>query len=231
MSTIVITGVSGGLGGFLAEQLASQHTVIGTYHNRTIDDPQRVGGNVHLLDVTDAAQVQAFVDEVRAKLDRVVLVNMAGISLDAMGHKMPEELWDRVVDTNLKGVFLMSRALLPVMREQKWGRIINISSVVGQVGIPGTAAYAASKAGVIGLTRTLASENVTNNITVNALALGYFSVGIMKDLKPEIQDLIIQKIPMHRLGDPTNVAAAVRFLIDADYVTGTTININGGLLS
>jgi 3-oxoacyl-[acyl-carrier protein] reductase len=159
-----------------------------------------------------------------------VLVNLAGISLDGMGHKMDESTWDRVVDTNLKGTFLMSRAILPFMRGQEWGRIINISSVVGQKGVPGTVAYASSKGGLYSLSRTLAAENATKNITVNALALGYFEVGMIGVLKPEVQEQVRQTIPMKRLGHPRNVELAIRFLIDADYITGTTININGGLL-
>lgn len=124
----------------------------------------------------------------------------------------------------------MCRAMLPFMRQQEWGRIINISSIVGQVGVPGTVAYSASKSGLFGLTRTLAVENASRNITVNTLALGYFSVGMINVIRPEIQEQIKAKIPMKRFGDPHNVELAIRFLIECDYITGATININGGLL-
>jgi NAD(P)-dependent dehydrogenase (short-subunit alcohol dehydrogenase family) len=159
-----------------------------------------------------------------------VLVNLAGVSVDNIGHKVREADWDLVVDTNLKGTFLMSQALLTIMRNEGWGRIINVSSIVGQTAVPGTVAYSASKAGIFGLTRTLAVELAAKNVTVNALALGYFEVGMINAIKPEIQDQIKAKIPMRRFGDPRNVEQAVRFLIEADYITGAIININGGLL-
>jgi NAD(P)-dependent dehydrogenase (short-subunit alcohol dehydrogenase family) len=106
---------------------------------------------------------------------------------------------------------------------------VNISSIVAQVGVPGTGAYSASKSGILGLTRTLAAENASKGITVNALALGYFSIGMIRVLSPEMQELVLQKIPMHRLGDPRCLTAAIRFLIECDYMTGTVLNINGGL--
>jgi 3-oxoacyl-[acyl-carrier protein] reductase len=148
--TAVITGASGGLGGYLAQRLAVDCDVIGTYNTRK----PTASGTHYPLDVQRQNDVADFVARVRPKLSRVVLVNLAGISVDGMGHKMDETTWDRVIDTNLKGAFLMSRMLLPVMREQGWGRIVNISSVVGQCGIAGTAAYAASKGGLLSLTRT-----------------------------------------------------------------------------
>jgi NAD(P)-dependent dehydrogenase (short-subunit alcohol dehydrogenase family) len=225
---IIVTGVSGGIGGYVFDDLARDFNIVGTYHTRT---PQLgESRELYRVDVTSASAIGEFVESISSKLDRVVLVNMAGVSLDAMGHKMTEETWDRVVDTNLKGVFLMCRALLPVMRKQRWGRIINISSVVGQMGVPGTAAYSASKAGLGGLTRSLAAENVTNGVTVNSLALGYFGVGLIDTIPPDIQEQIREKIPMKRFGDARNVALAIRFLVEADYVTGATININGGLV-
>jgi len=174
--------------------------------------------------------VDRFATAVGSRLEHVVLVNLAGISIDGMGHKMDESTWDQVVDTNLKGSFLMSRAILPFMRKQAWGRIISVSSIVGQKGIPGTVAYSASKGGLFSLTRTLAAENATRGITVNALALGYFEVGMINVLKPEAQEQIRASIPMKRFGHPRNVELAIRFLVDADYVTGTVLNINGGLL-
>jgi NAD(P)-dependent dehydrogenase (short-subunit alcohol dehydrogenase family) len=124
----------------------------------------------------------------------------------------------------------MCSALLPYMRQQQWGRIINISSIVGQMGVPGTGAYSASKAGVLGLTRTLAVENATKNITVNALLLGYFSVGMIETIEQETQEQVRSKIPMKRFGHPRNVELAIRFLIAADYVTGSVVKIDGGLL-
>jgi acetoacetyl-CoA reductase/3-oxoacyl-[acyl-carrier protein] reductase len=227
---ILITGASGGLGDFLVGQLAKDHTVVGTFNTHKPAVPRRENVEYHQVDVSDSTSVGRFAETIEDKLDHVVLVNLAGISLDGMGHKMDEATWDRVLDTNLKGTFLMSRAILPFMRKQEWGRIINVSSIVGQKGVPGTAAYSASKGGLYSLTRTLAAENATKNITVNALALGYFEVGMINVLKPEVQEQIRATIPMRRLGHPRNVNLAIRFLMEADYVTGAILSINGGLI-
>jgi len=224
---IVIIGASGGLGKYLVEVLSKDSDVIGTYYSHKPEPQLRT--EFLQLDITSAASIEQFVNTVGNKLNHLVLINLAGISIDGFGHKMEENTWDRVVDTNLKGNFLISRALLPFMRQQGWGRIINVSSVVGEIGIPGTGAYSASKSGIFGLTRTLASENATKNITVNALALGYFKVGMISVIKPEIQEQIKSTIPMKRFGDPRNLELAVRFLIESDYTTGTVIDINGGL--
>ena len=124
----------------------------------------------------------------------------------------------------------MSRALLPIMRQQEWGRIIYVSSIVGQMGIAGTCAYSASKAGLFGLTRTLAAENAAKNITVNTLSLGYFDVGMINVIKPDMREQIKEKIPMRRFGNHNALEAGIKFLIDCDYITGTTININGGIM-
>jgi NAD(P)-dependent dehydrogenase (short-subunit alcohol dehydrogenase family) len=226
---IVVAGASGGLGRYLVDRLSGDFEMIGTYHNRKPELDRPIAG-LFRVDVTDPASIDAFVAEAGPLLQRVVLVNLVGITLDGMGHKLAEATWDRVLDVNLKGTFLMCRALLPVMREQTWGRIINVSSVVGQMGVPGTVAYSSAKAGMFGMTRTLAAENASRNITVNTLALGYFSVGMINEIRPEGQAAIKATIPMKRFGDPRNFELAVRFLIESDYTTGSVININGGLV-
>jgi NAD(P)-dependent dehydrogenase (short-subunit alcohol dehydrogenase family) len=226
---IIMTGACGGLGSYLVECLGRDFEIIGTFHTRKPTATNRAVG-FHQVDVSDAGSVERFVGAVAEKLQRIVLINLAGISLDGMGHKLSEAKWDLVLNTNLKGTFLMCRAILPFMREQGWGRIINVSSVVGQMGVPGSVAYSASKSGILGLTRTLAAEVVMKNVTVNALALGYFDVGMINVLTPELQDQIKARIPMKRFGDPRNVEQAIRFLIECDYVTGSVINMNGGLL-
>lgn len=226
---LVLSGASGGLGTYLVQKFSNDCRIIGTYNTRK---PEVSGPNIsyYQVDVTNADNITQFVQSVQSELKEIVLVNLAGISIDGMGHKMPEDVWDKVVDTNLKGTFLMCRAFLPMMREQGWGRIINFSSIVGQKGIPGTIAYSASKGGLFGLTRTLAVENATKGITVNALALGYFEVGMINVLKPEMQEQVKATIPMKRFGHPRNIELAIRFLIEADYITGAVLNINGGLL-
>jgi NAD(P)-dependent dehydrogenase (short-subunit alcohol dehydrogenase family) len=225
---VVITGVSGGLGSYLADALSEDHFVIGTYYSR---NPMYMNAPMDFVqvDVCSSTSVAAFAKTIEGYND-LALINLAGVSEDAMAHKMPDGLWDSVMDVNLRGTFLMCKALLPYMRENGWGRIINVSSVVGQMGVPGTAAYSASKAGVLGLTRTLAIENATKGITVNALALGYFNAGMLRALPLEVREHIREAIPMKRFGSPLNIELAVHFLLKADYITGATININGGLL-
>lgn len=226
---IIITGASGGLGSYLVEHLGGQYDVVGTYNSRKPAGLDQAA-ELHQVDVSDADSVELFVNSLADRLTNITLINMAGISLDGFGHKLPEATWDQVMDTNIKGAFLMSRAVLPLMREQQWGRIINVSSVVGQMGVPGTAAYSASKSALFGLTRTLAIENATKNVTVNCLALGYFEAGMINEVRPEVQEQVKAKIPMQHFGHPRNVGLAVRFLMDSDYTTGSVININGGLL-
>lgn len=225
---IIISGASGGLGQYLANHLGKDFGVIGTFQSHARPDT----GNVkyHRVDVTDSAAVDRFVSTIAPDLARITFIACAGISVDTIGHKMSDSTWNRVIATNLSGAFFMCRALLPFMRQEQWGRIVLISSVVAQMGVPGTAAYSASKAGLLGLTRTLARENATKNITVNALALGYFDIGMIESIPPEVRETARKSVPMNRFGNPENVSLAVRFLMSADYVTGSVININGGLL-
>jgi acetoacetyl-CoA reductase/3-oxoacyl-[acyl-carrier protein] reductase len=138
-------------------------------------------------------------------------------------------LWGKIIEINLVGTFNVIRALLPEMRKNNYGRIINFSSVVAQIGIPGTSAYAASKSGLWGMTKALAAENALKGITVNSLNLGYFEIGMGEALSAELQRKIKEKIPTNEFGDKKNILNAVNFLIDSDYVNGTCLNINGGL--
>ena len=138
-------------------------------------------------------------------------------------------MWGKIIEINLVGTFNVIRALLPEMRKNNYGRIINFSSVVAQIGIPGTSAYAASKSGLWGMTKALAAENALKGITVNSLNLGYFEIGMGEALSAELQRKIKEKIPTNEFGDKKNILNAVNFLIDSDYVNGTCLNINGGL--
>lgn len=226
---IIITGASGGLGNYLVKKLKNDHELIGTYWSHKPDKFESTV-DFYQLDVSNAQEIDSFMKKISPKLHNIVFIHLAGISINAVSHKMKEEYWDRVMDVNLKGAFLMTRSLIPIMRMQEWGRVIYISSVVGQTGIPGTCAYSASKAGLFGLTRTVAAENVLKNITVNTISLGYFNVGIIDTLNPDMQEQIKEKIPMRRFGRPENFEMAIRFLIDCDYITGSILNINGGFL-
>jgi len=221
---VVIVGASGGIGQYLVGALQDMYPVC-TFN---AGNPIAYGTEEwYQIDICDLGLVTFLSRIVSGK--KIVLVNAAGCNINAMGHKMTVRQWQRVIDVNLSGTYSVIRAFLPRMREAGWGRIINLSSVVGRKGVAGTAAYAASKAGLEGMTRALAIENATRGITVNSLALGYFSVGMISEVPQEIGERIVENIPMKRLGHPSNIDAAIRFLIKADYVTGTTINIDGGL--
>jgi NAD(P)-dependent dehydrogenase (short-subunit alcohol dehydrogenase family) len=183
-------------------------------------------------DLTNEDEVNRMIEAVINRFGRIdVLINNAGISKSAMSWKTSLDAWNETMAINLTAPFLVAKACIPSMRENGSGSIINISSVVGQTGQIGTAAYAASKAGLIGLTKTLAKELASNNITVNALALGYFSTGMIADVPQEQQDQIIESIPLKKLGDPATVCKTIEWLIssEAAYVTGQVIQLNGGL--
>jgi len=163
------------------------------------------------------------------KITRVILINCAGTNYSSFAHKSDIKKWVKVINVNLVGTFNVIHAFLPYMREENYGRIINFSSVVAQIGVPGTSAYAASKAGLCGLTKSIAVENAKKGITINNLNLGYFNIGMINDVPKDFQKAIKEKIPSGNFGDPENIFKAVKFLIEADYVNGTSIDINGGL--
>lgn len=226
--TYVITGASGGLGMRLIEGLSPSGDIIATYHTQPRTSPDaRVCWSP--LDVSDTASVEQFVERHRSLLNRIVLLNLAGLSLDGIAHKLTDDKFDRVIATNVRGAFLMSRALLPFMREQGWGRIINVSSIVAEIGVPGTIAYATSKAALHAMARTIAAENATKGVTANTIALGYFNEGMMLAFTEEQQERIVRTIPARRLGTPEEFCAAIEFVVTCGYLTGTTIDINGGL--
>ena len=160
-----------------------------------------------------------------------ILVNNAGITKDGLALRMKKDDWDSVLATNLTGAFLASQQVLHSMLKERWGRIINISSVVGEMGNPGQANYVASKAGLIGLTKALAQEMGSRNITVNAIAPGFIETDMTQKLSDELKDNMIGHIALKRIGKPEEVAAAVRFLAseEAGYITGHVLNVNGGL--
>jgi 3-oxoacyl-[acyl-carrier protein] reductase len=160
------------------------------------------------------------------------LVNNAGITRDNLVLRMKEEDWDRVIDTNLKGTFLFSKAVIRPMMKQRSGRIINIGSVVGVSGNPGQANYVAAKAGVIGMTKSMARELASRGITVNAVAPGFIETDMTAVLGDEVRNQILSQIPLARFGSPEDVASAVRFLAseDAAYITGQTLHVDGGMV-
>lgn len=183
-------------------------------------------------DVSDAASVEALFEKAKAELGRVdILVNNAGITRDGLLLRMDEDAWDSVLDANLKGTFLCTRAAAKVMVRQKSGRIINITSIMGQIGNPGQANYSASKAGIIGFTRTVARELGARGITVNAVAPGFIETQMTETIKEEMRSGILSKVPLGRMGTPEDVGAAVAFLASeaASYITGQVLTVDGGM--
>jgi 3-oxoacyl-[acyl-carrier protein] reductase len=184
------------------------------------------------LDLASPESIKEAVGRVVKDKGRVdILVNNAGITRDGLAVRMKPADWDAVLRTNLDGSFLCIQQVLSGMMRNRWGRIINITSVVGQAGSPGQVNYAASKAGLIGITKSLAQEVASRNITVNAVAPGYISTDMTKDLPADLKQAIMGKIPLARMGTPEDIAAAVKFLAseEASYITGQVLAVNGGM--
>lgn len=236
----LVTGASRGIGRAIALALGREGaSVVGT---ATSDggaadiqkgfDEAGIKGLGLKLDVTDAAACEAAIGEIEKRFGAVtVLVNNAGITRDNLSMRMKDEEWDAVIDTNLKAVFRLSKLVMRGMMKARHGRIVNITSVVGSSGNPGQANYTAAKAGVEGLSRSLAQELGSRNITVNCVAPGLIDTDMTKGLPDEQRKAMLQRIPLNRLGQGEDVAAAVVFLASpgASYITGVTLHVNGGM--
>ena len=235
----LVTGASRGIGASIAAELAGLGLkVIGTATTDAGAAKIRAalaafpGCDGRTLDVNDAAAAEALVDAVAKEYGGLqVLVNNAGITRDTLAMRMKDDDWDAVLDTNLKGVFRMSRAVMRTMMKQRYGRIISITSVVGASGNPGQANYAAAKAGVAGMTRALARELGSRNITVNCVAPGFIATDMTAGLGDEQHKALLTQIPLGKLGQPSDIAHAVAYLASpgAAYVTGQELHVNGGM--
>ena len=236
----LVTGASRGIGRAIALELGRLGaTVVGTATTEqgaaNISEglaAAGISGEGAVLEVREQAQLDALIAHIEKTYGAVqILVNNAGITRDNLAMRMKDDEWDAVLDTNLKAVFRLSKAVMRGMMKARQGRIINVTSVVGHSGNPGQANYCAAKAGVAGMTRSLARELGSRNITVNCVAPGFIATDMTKDLDDQQRSTLLSSIPLARLGSPEDVAAAVGFLASpgAAYVTGSTIHVNGGM--
>ena len=235
----LVTGGVRGIGLAISERLLEGGARVAAGYSRNValadaflDAHGERGATVHAGNIASAADCERVVEEVVAQHGRLdILVNNAGINVDKTVRKMSAEEWDHVIEVNLNGAFYMSRAALPHMIDQGYGRIVNISSVVGETGNIGQANYAAAKSGLFGLTMTLALESANKGITVNCVAPGYIETDMLRSVPAEILHRVIDRIPSRRLGRPEEVARVVTFLAerDASYITGQVYSVNGGL--
>jgi len=228
---IIISGASKGIGRYLFTRFKSAgYQVIGTYNSSTdgLDDDMQF---YYKVDVSDFTTVEKMIASSHNLLSEIVLLNCAGISYNSFAHKADIEQWGHVIDVNLKGSFNMIHQVLPLMRQQLYGRIINFSSVVIALPTPGVSAYAASKAGIHGMTKSLAVENASKGITVNTINLGYVNIGMgVNDVPIAYQKKIKEQIPVGRFCEPEEVYNTVKYLIQTEYVNGAAIDINGALI-
>lgn len=238
----LVTGASRGIGREIALELARQGADVAVNFsgseakaNEVVDEIKALGRDAFTVkcDVSNSEEVTAMVKETIDRFGKLdILVNNAGITRDNLLMRMKENEWDDVININLKGVFLCTKAVTRQMMKQREGRIINIASIVGVSGNPGQANYVAAKAGVIGLTKTTAKELAARNITVNAIAPGFITTDMTDKLTEEIKAEMLKQIPLARLGEPKDIAKVTAFLAsdDSSYMTGQTLHIDGGMV-
>lgn len=244
---VVITGGSRGIGRSICISMAGADThIFFNYFNPVNPEEEaekaketeravvEAGGSVTSMsvDVVSESAVNEFIEKIMEAAGRIdVLVNNAGITRDGLLVRMKTADWDSVLDTNLKGTFLCTKAVATIMMKQRYGRIVNIASVVGASGNAGQANYSASKAGVMGFTKTVAKELAPRGVTVNAVAPGFIETDMTAVLSDKVKAALMQQIPMGKIGKPEDVAAAIKFLVsdDASYITGQVIHVNGGM--
>ncbi len=235
-----VTGASRGIGRVIALKLAADgHKIVVASNekenNETVAEEIRSAGGeavTQYLDLSSSDGIKEAFKEAAAAAGPIgILVNNAGITKDGLSMRMSDDAWNLVLKINLTGAFAATQAVLPGMMRQRWGRVVNISSVVGQAGNAGQANYVSSKAGLIGLTKALAQEVAGRNITVNAVAPGFIETDMTRDLPEQVKERMLATIPLKRMGQPADVAAAVRFLTteDAAYITGQVLGVNGGM--
>lgn len=230
----LVTGASRGIGRAIAQDLAEQGViVVGTATSEKGADSINEFGTGIVLDVTDAKSIDNALEVMTEKTGMPsILINNAGITADNIFIRMKDEQWDSVIEANLTSVFKLMRACIRPMMKARWGRIVNISSVVAFTGNPGQANYCAAKAGMVGLSKSIAKEVASRGITINVVAPGFIETDMTRKLNEDQKSNILQQIPMARMGNAKDIASAVKFLVSeqAAYITGETIHVNGGML-
>jgi len=237
----VVTGAGRGIGRAIALKFAAEGADV-VCVSRTAENSEKVAGEIralgrkawaHALDVADAAAVSATAETILAEAGKVdILVNNAGVTRDGLLMRMSDADWDAVLDTNLKGAFLVTKAFSRSMIKARAGRVINVSSVIGLIGNAGQCNYAASKAGLIGFTQSVAKELAARHITVNAIAPGFIETDMTSELKPEMRDVILKQIPLGSFGQAEDIAGVALFLAgpSARYITGQVLTVDGGMV-
>ncbi|HBR48941.1 MAG TPA: 3-oxoacyl-ACP reductase [Nitrospira sp.] len=239
--TAIVTGAAQGIGRAIAEALAQAGADIAVADLDPSRSTETVAAVEHIgrkalnikVNVADTGETKSMVEHVLKAWGKVdILVNNAGITRDGLLLRMKEEDWNLVLQINLNGTFNCTKAVLQPMTKQRYGRIVNIASIVGVIGNAGQANYSASKAAVIGFTKTIGREYASRNVTVNAVAPGFIDTAMTHGLSADVKDTLLKQIPLGRLGTPADIAAAVRFLVseEAAYITGHVLHVNGGML-
>jgi len=222
---IIVTGSSRGIGKHIFEHFPVEET-LGIYHTTPPATSQRKS---YKLDIGCEREVDLFFKGNAPRLSNIILINCAGISYNSVAHKADLNSWKNVVEINLFAAFNLIKNVLPIMRKDNFGRIINFSSVVAQRGVVGTSAYAASKSALWGLAKTIAMENGNRNITINNINLGYCEVGMIEQVPDSVKEDILRQIPNHRLCPIADIINTVEYIISTPYLNGTSIDLNGGL--
>ena len=236
----LVTGASRGIGAGISDLFGQAGSIIiGTATSpegaQSITErfsKLNIKGRGVVLDVSQSSQVNEFIKELKANDENpTILINNAGISMESLMMRIKEDDWDKVIKTNLSSVFFLSKAVIRGMIKKRQGRIINIGSVVGSIGAIGNAHYSATKSGLMGLTKSIALEVGSRNITVNTIAPGYIKTDMTKDMNQELSDTLMKKIPLNRYGQPIDIATTALFLACSSgaYITGQTIHVNGGM--
>ncbi len=238
---VLLIGASGGLGEHITKGLAAAGFNLALHYNDSLNKLEMVANKIkdqdvkcktYKADITSEDQITFMIKNIKEDFGKIdILINNAGISINGMSWKLSINDWNKVVAVNLTGPFLCCKHVIPLMKENKFGRIIFMSSVVPQIGVIGTSSYAAAKAGLSGLSKTISKEVIKNNITSNLISLGYFDAGLLYQIPEEIRGQIKETIPIKDFGNPIEVVECIKYLSSekSGYLTGQTINLNGGL--